>query len=249
MNKYSRIGQVLFYYLIAVGLSMFFRVPKLNPEWYLNLVNYQFGWVLISLLRASGPLVGGILSIWLFRNLVKRTITLSGTSLAASLLYFGAPVFMVTILGISGNSGVSTHLFGLESGLTIMVYCLFEETGWRGFLLDAMRHMANPLRFIIIGILWYVWHLNFLSGTMASLKFGLMIHLPACIFGSWIISFMADKYKSILVAAGVHSVFNVFFDLQTDLLSKLIIEAGVFLIWIATSYFVDKKKNKAVQIT
>jgi len=249
MNRYSRVGQIFFFYLIAVGLSMFFRVHRLNPEWYLNLEQYRFGWVLISLLRASGPLVGGVLSILLFRNLVKRTITLSGTSIAGSLLYFGAPVLMITILGISNNSSVNTHLLGLESGLTIMVYCLFEETGWRGFLLDAMRHIANPLRFIIIGILWYIWHLNFLSGNMASLKFGLLIHLPACVFGSWIISFMADKYKSILVAAGVHSVFNVFFDLQTDLQSKLIIEAGVFLIWIATSYFVDKKKTQAVQIT
>ncbi len=51
-----------------------------------------------------------------------------------------------------------------------MVYCLFEETGWRGFLQDA-----------------------------GSLKFGLLIHLPSCILGSWGIGVMADKYKSLLV--------------------------------------------------
>jgi len=52
---------------------------------------------------------------------------------------------------------------------------------------------------------------------------------------------MADKYKSVMVAAAIHSIFNIFFDLQTDMKSKLIIVTAVFVIWISSSYVLDKK--------
>ncbi|MFZ4523153.1 MAG: CPBP family intramembrane glutamic endopeptidase [Bacteroidales bacterium] len=240
MKKFLKTEQVLLYYVIAVGLSMFFRVPQLNPEWYINLQNYNYGWILISLLRASGPLVGGILCINLFRNRYNRLITLTGRTLAGSAIYFGAPVLLIAILGINSSGASNSHLFGLLSGLTILLYCLFEEMGWRGFLQDAMRGVPNPYRFIVIGTLWYLWHLNFLSPELHSLKFGLLFHLPSCIFGSWIIGFLADKYKSIMVAAAIHSIFNIFFDLQTDIKSKLFIVAGVLLIWMTSSYILDK---------
>jgi len=241
MKKLFSVKQVLIYYAVAIALSMFFRVPRLNPDWYLHLHNYTFGWILISLLRASGPLVGGLLCISMFRNKYKRTITLTGSSLAASTIYFGAPVLLVAFVGITGSGGKNSHVFGLISGITLMLYCLFEEVGWRGFLQDAMRGIPNPARFIIIGTLWYLWHLNFLSPDLHSLKVGLLVHLPSCIFGSWIIGYFADKYKSILVAAAIHSIFNIFFDLQTDMKSKLFIVAGIFLIWVTSSYFIDKK--------
>ncbi len=239
MKKFFNVKHVIIYYVIAVALSMFFRVPRLNPEWYVNLQSYNFGWILISLLRASGPLAGGILCIGMFNY--RQTITLTGTSPAGSVIYFGAPVLLITILGIKSSGEVNSHLFGLLSGLTLIVYCLFEEIGWRGFLQDSIRGVPNPFRFIIIGTLWYLWHLNFLSPDLYSLKFGLLVHLPSCILGSWIIGYMADKYKSVMVAAAIHSIFNIFFDLQTDMKSKLIIVTGVFVIWISVSFYLDKK--------
>ncbi len=241
MKKFFSVQQVIVYYVIAVALSMFFRVPGLNPEWYINLQNYKSGWILVSLLRASGPLAGGILCIVIFRNKYERLITLTGKSLAISAIYFGAPLLLISIMGISGSGVENSHSFGFLSGLVLMIYCLFEETGWRGFLFDSMRGIPNPLRFIFIGTLWYLWHLNFLSPELHSLKFGLLVHLPSCILGSWIIGNMADKYKSVMVAAAIHSIFNIFFDLQTDMKSKLIIVTAVFVIWISSSYVLDKK--------
>ena len=96
------------------------------------------------------------------------------------------------------------------------------------------------MRIITIGTLWYLWHLNFLSPELHSLKFGLLVHLPSCILGSWIIGYMADKYKSIMVAAAIHSVFNIFFDLQTDMKSKVMIVAGIFLLWVPLSWLLEK---------
>ena len=240
MKKGFTPSHVLVYYLIAVTLSMFFRVPRLNPDWYLNLHTYQYGWVLVSLLRAMGPLLGGIISIIIFRNKYARTITLSGPSHIISAIYFLAPVLLISIFGIPGSGTGNTHWTGLLSGFTLMVYCLFEETGWRGFLQDAMRGIPSQMRIITIGTLWYLWHLNFLSPELHSLKFGLLVHLPSCILGSWIIGYMADKYKSIMVAAAIHSVFNIFFDLQTDMKSKVMIVAGIFLLWVPLSWLLEK---------
>ena len=241
MKKLFSAEQVIVYYVIAIALSMFFRVPWLNPEWYVNLQNYKSGWILVSLLRASGPLTGGILCVLFFRNKYQRTITLSGKSLAISIIYFGAPVLLISILGTTGSGNANPHMFGLLSGLTLMIYCLFEEIGWRGFLQDSMRGIPNPFRFIIIGTLWYLWHFNFLTPELHPLMFGLLVHLPSCILGSWIIGYMADKYQSIMVSAAIHSIFNIFFDLQADMKSKLFIVAGVFVIWISSSYVIDRR--------
>ncbi len=246
MNKTVRIDLIIIFFVIAVGLSMFFRVPQFNPSWYDSLREYRFGWILVSLLRASGPLTGGIICIWFFRKKYERTITFLGTSVLISLLYFFAPVVMITLMGIDSGNGDNVHYYGLLSGLTLMLYCIFEETGWRGYLQDAMRGVPNPLRFIIIGTLWYCWHLNFLSPELHSIKFGLLIHLPSCILGSWIIGYMADKYKSLMVAAAIHCIFNIFFDLGTDMRSKFIIAAGVFLVWIAASKVLDKVDKTTV---
>ena len=157
------------------------------------------------------------------------------------MLYFLAPVLMITFIGAGHDPNQNGRLYGLMSGLTIIIYCLFEETGWRGFLQDAMRDVPNPYRFIIIGIFWYLWHLNFISAHDASsLRFGLLVHLPSCILGSWIIGSMADKYKSLMVAAAIHSIFNIFFDLDTDLKAKIIIVTGIFMIWIPLSWMIEK---------
>ncbi|MEI6683721.1 MAG: CPBP family intramembrane glutamic endopeptidase [Bacteroidota bacterium] len=240
MNKRSSFLQVLIYYGIAILLSLLFRVPRFNPEWYLHLQSYPYGWIMFSLLRASGPLAGGIISILIFRNRYERTITLTGFSARVSALFFGAPVLLISIFGIAGTGAENPHWYGFLSGLTLIVYCLFEETGWRGFLQDALRGIPNPFRFMIIGILWYLWHLNLLSPELYSVKFGLLVHLPSCILGSWIIGHLADKYKSIMVAAAAHCIFNIFFDLHTDMKAKVMIVAGMLLIWIVSSRLLDK---------
>ena len=229
MKKRFSFIQVLVYYGIAILLSLLFRVPRFNPEWYLHLQGYPYGWILFSWLRASGPLAGGIISLLVFQNRYERTITLAGLSLRVSVIYFGAPVLMVSVLGIAGPGAENPHLYGFLSGLTLIVYCLFEETGWRGFLQDALRDIPNPFRFMIIGTLWYLWHLNLLSPELYSVKFGLLVHLPSCILGSWIIGLLADKYKSIMVAAAAHCIFNIFFDLHTDMKAKMFIVAGMLL--------------------
>ena len=243
MKKKFHFIAVLTFYTIALELSIFFRVRQLNPDWYLNLSDLEYGWVPISLFKALGPLVGGLFCILFLRKYFKSTISLTGKSLALSLIYFLAPVLMIGVWGVNSDSGGNTHLFGLLTGLTMMGYCLFEETGWRGFLQDAFRGILNPYRFIIIGVLWYFWHLNFLTVGPYNWKFGLFVHLPSCIFGSWIIGYFADKYKSLLIAAAIHSMFNIFFDLQADLLTKAIIATGVLLIWILTSFLFNKNAN------
>ncbi len=232
--------QVLIYYAIAIALSLIFRVPRFNPEWYLHLQDYQYGWILFSLLRASGPLAGGITSMLIFRKRYERTITITGVSLAVSAIYIGAPLLLISLLGITGPGTENPNWFGFLSGSTLIMYCLFEEIGWRGFLQDSMRRIPNPFRFIIIGTLWYLWHLNLLSPDLYSIRFGLLVHLPSCILGSWIIGFLADKYKSVMVAAAAHSIFNIFFDLHADMKAKVMIVAGMLIIWMVSSRLLDK---------
>ena len=113
MKKRVRFDLIIVYYVIAIVLSMFFRVDDLNPAWYINLKQYDYGWLFVRLLRALGPLTGGVLCILIFRKKYNRTITLKGKSFSMSIIYFLAPVLLITLMGISGSHNHNIHVFGL----------------------------------------------------------------------------------------------------------------------------------------
>ena len=88
------------------------------------------------------------------------------------------PVFVFGILGIPNSSKINPHLLGSIVGLFLIFYALFEEYGWRGYLQDELGDIAEWKRILIIGTLWYLWHLSFLNNPdiLVNLKFwGIML--------------------------------------------------------------------------
>jgi uncharacterized protein len=86
-------------------------------------------------------------------------------------------------------------------GLSIMLYCLFEEIGWRGFVLKLLENFDFYVRTIVTYIMWLSWHLSFQA---INWQFALVVFV-----GNFFINLTTRKTQSILVAATMHAVANI----------------------------------------
>lgn len=127
-----------------------------------------------------------------------------------SLIIWATPAVILLIMGVKNSTGVNPHLFGFALGASVSVYCLFEETGWRGFLQNATTSLPRWKRCLVVGVIWYIWHTSFLDSSlsMASVitqeKF-----LLALLAGSYLLGSLVDKTNSVLLAASFHFIINM----------------------------------------
>jgi membrane protease YdiL (CAAX protease family) len=91
-------------------------------------------------------------------------------------------------------------------GIGTLLYCICEEFGWRGYLQDELKPLKEWQRVLLIGFLWYLWHLSFINNQdiLSNVKF-----LGWMILGSWGIGKVIDSTKSILAATSFHMIINL----------------------------------------
>jgi membrane protease YdiL (CAAX protease family) len=158
-------------------------------------------------LEGIGVLLGAVIAIKLMKKSKRSSMSLFGTSKTKSLLLFILPILVFAIIGINNELEMNSNIYGFIAGLGIFIYCIFEEYGWRGYLQDELSELKPWKRFLLIGFLWYLWHLPFLSNTDIVDN---LIFLGMLIFGSWGIGQIAIATKSIIACAAFHFVVNIF---------------------------------------
>ena len=204
--KIKLIYRIIIFYLIAITLSNIFRFDIFNIR-DLTSELHPSVFTLLIILEGIGVLLGALIAIQLMKKVKASSMSLFGTSRTRSLLLFILPITVFTIVGINNENEMNSNIYGFISGLGIFIYCIFEEYGWRGYLQDELSELKSWKRYLLIGFLWYLWHLPFLSNTdiVGNLTFlGLMI------FGSWGIGQIAIATKSITACAAFHFVVNIF---------------------------------------
>lgn len=76
--------------------------------------------------------------------------------------------------------------FYILNFIAMLIGCVAEEIGWRGFLLPNLQKKYTPfISSIIVGILWGVWHLNFTGGIWGFILYTITI-IEMSILMSWI---------------------------------------------------------------
>ena len=81
-----------------------------------------------------------------------------------------------------------------------------EEYGWRGYLQEELKPLKSWKKYLIIGFLWYLWHLTFL--TKASIRDNLFF-LAMMVFRSGGIGQVAESTKSIVACACFHLIIQI----------------------------------------
>ena len=207
------------YYIIAVGIR--YTATKTNilseTNLYLNMI-----------VRGMGPALGVIASCLIFK-IKFSPMTLKGNYrlfVFPSLIYWIVPILLLALW-----AAITKGTFPIFYVFMIFVYGLLEEIGWRGFLQQQLQGLPKIWNILIVGILWFVWHLNFDLTASNLIFFGILL------FGAWGIGIIADRTKSLLAVAAFHSLNNV----QSE--NNLIIIALLFVSWIVMIVYTEKKKK------
>src|SRR5690606_483106 len=147
--------------IIAISLSNIFRFDVFGineplkdlPTWL-----YIF---LTVLLEGSGVFIGALIAIYLLRKKRETDISFWGTSRTKGLVMAVIPIFVLLIIGVTNDYGLNQHLYALIAVSGSLVYCIMEEFGWRGYLQEEFKNQKPSIRYLLIGFIWYFWHLSF----------------------------------------------------------------------------------------
>lgn len=224
MKNKIPINAIVVFYIIAVLLRYIAEYTSLAS----NLGNMYY-----QIFTGIGPAVGALVASELYG--IKILMTLKGNyknRLMPFSIYWLLPMIL-----IASYSYITTNNFSIVLCLTILVYGLCEEIGWRGFLQPALKPLPKWVGIFVLTVLWYVWHLNF-GFDLAHLVFFVLLLL-----GSWGIGVVADKTKSLLAVASFHSLNNFFPSLD---LAKAIIIIILIIVWITAVIYFERLNGKEV---
>jgi hypothetical protein len=197
VNGYK--SRLVIFYLIALVVSNLFRFKLITiSPLLLSVENTNILWVI---LEGSGIAIAAYTALHLLKQRKKLTYSLFGTSKFFSVLCFILPVMIVVL--VPTIAGVPTksigYLFTLSS--VSLIYCLMEEAGWRYYLQEELMNLPKNLQYLIIGSLWYFWHLSFIQNhsIINNITFWLSM-----VIASWGLGQVLESTRSILASASAH---------------------------------------------
>ncbi|WP_296317230.1 CPBP family intramembrane glutamic endopeptidase [Winogradskyella sp. UBA3174] len=239
--------RILVFLIIAITISNIFRFDIFELKSELERLPTWIFILTSVLLEGSGVIIGALIAISLLKKKKKTEITLFGTSKSKSLIMLTIPIVILTIIGVKNDFELDAHLYGFIAVIGTLIYCIMEEYGWRGYLQEELKAIKSWQKYLIIGFLWYLWHLTFLTKATVGdnlFFFGMMV------FGSWGIGQVAESTKSIIACACFHLViqimmFNALIKNGINGTEKLIIFGISVVLW----FLIIKKWEKQNTIT
>lgn len=223
MKGKINIRAIILFYLIAVGLRFLAAKTTLIDQ-----VNNEY---LKILLRGIGPAIGAVAAFTVFQ--IPSGLSLKGiyrNLLLPFTVYWIFPALLIACIYYWQNGQSQLILM-----LTVLLYGLLEEVGWRGFLHQQLKPLPKIYAIILISILWFSWHLNFDLSTSN------LIFLGVVSLGSWGIGKVYDKTASLLAVAGVHSLNNFFRNGLHE--TELVWIAALLAVWIMFIVWYDRKSR------
>ena len=189
---------VFLFILLAAGLSFPIQQGYLNSVFMAvaeNTVFSKSGY----LLAGSSTLIAALVAIRFHRQLSNR-ITIAGDDSVKNLLIAGLPVIAFSITGLSNGLGMNRYLYGFSFAAVNLVYAFTEEFGWRRYLQNALEGLNKNLKYLLIGVVWWVWHFRF------NTQFDIFIFPLICVAGGFLLGKLTDEYRSILPAVMLHTL-------------------------------------------
>lgn len=225
---------ILLYYLIAMVLRYYLVIIK--PEFYLILnTNLQ------SLLSGISPLIGGLVLVIIFKR--PNHLTLFSIGFWKTIFVLILPILLFFIIG-SFNLGKPNYSIALAISVSIL-YAVFEEYGWRGYLQSELSKARAIYKYIIISVLWYFWHLDFGFDLQHLLSYFFVL------MGSVGIGYVADKSKSLILPSLFHMFFNILLTnslvgisfSQKIIILSICTVSVVFIMWLRLKNIKTQKTN------
>ena len=203
-NRWIR---VFLFYVLALSTSL--PTLGLGGEWFYE-ANLSFEWSTgKAVLIALGPFLAALL----FRSYLpsRNRSSLYGGQPGRSLFMIALPIVLFTLVGVNGFADQSKWWAGFWLSSILILYALFEEFGWRGYLEEELLDFPPLIRYIIVGSFWYTWHWTFLHSSSWVSE---LIFWSILVGASWGIGQIRTGTKSLLACTAFHIIGNVFFRYQ-----------------------------------
>ncbi len=123
-----------------------------------------------ALLVGLGPALGAVAAS-LVRPAPLALATLPGRSIWWTIVALLAPAITLGAFGVP--RAASPHFAGAMFGLSVALYCIGEELGWRGYFFNAFAGLPLWRSALTTAALWYAWHWSFLAAELVHPQMGL----------------------------------------------------------------------------
>lgn len=209
MLFYRKYKPIIVFYLLACLFSwpFFFWRDARTDSWESLGLHY----VIKTSLVMWGPGIAAIICWFLFNGRVKRSVSLLGTSVLLSLIFWGFPFLLLVMAGLEDKNHQIHHIIPVQVLLGSFIYTLGEELGWRGYLQDQLGHLPRWKRYLLIGTLWEIWH--FTTRTLSGPFIGRVLRPLLFILPMSVLSFLygesVSKSRSVVIAVTLHTWVNL----------------------------------------
>jgi len=249
-RKNSSWKRILLFFMIATIFSNLFRFDVFDLKVGLKELPTWLFMLSIVFLEGSGVLIAALIVLSFLKKKRKTEITLFGTSKSKSLVMVIIPMVILTLIGVKNEFEMNAHVYGFIAIIGTLIYCIMEEYGWRGYMQEELKIIKPWEKYLLIGILWYLWHLAFLTNS----TFGdNLFFLAMMIVGSWGIGQVAEATKSIIASACFHLIiqimlFNSLIKNGINGTEKLLILGVSVLLWFVIIKKWEKENTRTTAV-
>ena len=219
--------KILIYTSISYGVTWFiaFGIYFLHLKAVLS--SYQLN--LYHSFAAIGPTIGALFTAYFFygkAGIRKLLSKISSSRLDRKTILFVTSPLLLFVLGIFIYAVIKSDWYNFENFvvsnwtsyrtlivwlLPLLTYSIFEEIGWRGFLLPHLQQKYNAwTSTILLTIIWALWHIpfffyrfDFSLGISIGFFFGIFV-------GSIILTHIYNSSKGFLLPTMTFHFLNNF---------------------------------------
>ncbi|WP_077919546.1 CPBP family intramembrane glutamic endopeptidase [Spirosoma sp. 209] len=147
-----------------------------------------------------GPLLAGLL---VFRRV--GPVSWAGSQPLRSWLILALlPLGWLVAAGTGYDITTDALTRNLLFTVSVLVYCVGEEWGWRGFLYEALLPLPVMTRSVVSGLLWFGWHFVFYKDLL-NLNFALTF-LGMILIGAYGLNAAVTRTRSVAVVVCLHAL-------------------------------------------
>ena len=193
------------YVLVFYGLALILAYPFnsfLTENLHHSLTEGTIFYKSTFLPAGLATLIAGLLALRFDKTIIKE-VTFLGQHKIKNIIISLVPMAVFTISGLQNDFNINPNLFGFLISSTFLIYASTEEIFWRGYLINAFRPLGRFKNYLLLGLLWWLWHIPF-NNNLDYMSFFVMI-----VGGSFLIGKFVEATKSFLTTAGIHSIMNI----------------------------------------
>lgn len=221
--------------ILAIGISAPIHLGYIDKAYKA----FSNDWIISDwayLIAGLGPFTAGLI-VLLLDKFVSNRITIWGNEKLKNILIALLPVFSFSIIGLENSNDINIHYYGFIYASINIIYAFLEEFGWRRYLQNALEGLNKNWKYILIGIIWWIWHLRFET------HFDIFIFPLICIGGGYLLGKLADDTKSIVPVVTIHTLIILLTNSGELTMNKMIAASLTIIAWIIIEQVWKRKKT------